>query len=608
MDGNRIVVAPPEQGGSVVIVPVGTATDAAAAVATAWKQVDPAFARELLTSFPQASPSWDEVRSFSYKTSPDEQRDVFARAARAGDQWVVMIVDSSDQLIGRRGAAFNQILDSAKPKDFVPETFAGRPPLELDAARIAELRRFLEESAKELRIPGIGYALIQNDKIIAEGGVGVRQLGRPEPVDAHTRFMIASNTKSMATLLLAKAVGEGRIGWDDPVTKAYPAFRLGSPETTAKTKIRHLVCACTGLPRKDLEWLLKDVDKVTANDSFVQLAATQPTSGFGEVYQYNNLMASAAGYVAAHLYYPKMEIGAAFDKAIQVNVFDPLGMKETDFRDARRISGNVAAPHADDLDARATLIGQDENALVKPYRPAGGAWSSAHDMALYTLNELRGGRLPNGKQMADRDALLERRVPGVATGEGRRYGMGLSTTLSSGIEVVHHGGSLFGYKSDFMFIPAAGIGAVILINSDNGRPLLDAFRRRLLEVTYGGKSNATAMVSAARARFDAGLAAMNKEIKLPADSAATTALASRYVHPTLGTLSVERGAAGVEMDWGTMTSLVGTRTNADGTLSFVTSSPQILGLALQPGKAADGARTLTIRDPQHEYVYREAAR
>jgi CubicO group peptidase (beta-lactamase class C family) len=355
MDGNRIVVAPPEQGGSVVIVPVGTATDAAAAVATAWKQVDPAFARELLTSFPQASPSWDEVRSFSYKTSPDEQRDVFARAARAGDQWVVMIVDSSDQLIGRRGAAFNQILDSAKPKDFVPETFAGRPPLELDAARIAELRRFLEESAKELRIPGIGYALIQNDKIIAEGGVGVRQLGRPEPVDAHTRFMIASNTKSMATLLLAKAVGEGRIGWDDPVTKAYPAFRLGSPETTAKTKIRHLVCACTGLPRKDLEWLLKDVDKVTANDSFVQLAATQPTSGFGEVYQYNNLMASAAGYVAAHLYYPKMEIGAAFDKAIQVNVFDPLGMKETDFRDARRISGNVAAPHADDLDARATL-------------------------------------------------------------------------------------------------------------------------------------------------------------------------------------------------------------------------------------------------------------
>ena len=58
--------------------------------------------------------------------------------------------------------------------------------------------------------------------------------------------MIASNTKSMATMLLAKLVDEGKIGWDDPVVKDYPAFRLGSDATTAKTRIRDLVCACTG--------------------------------------------------------------------------------------------------------------------------------------------------------------------------------------------------------------------------------------------------------------------------------------------------------------------------------------------------------------------------
>lgn len=606
LESTRLIVAPAEPGGSVIIVPVGTQSDAAAAAAAAWKQVDATFAREILTVAPVAKPGWDEVQGLSYKTSPDERRTLYAQAARANGEWVVLLVDSSDQMLGRRGVGFNQVLDSARPKAFVAETFAAKTALPLDAARVAELRRFLEQSAEQLRIPGVGFALIQNDRIVAEGGVGVRALGGSEPVDANTRFMIASNTKSMATLLLAKAVGEGRIGWDDPVTKAYPAFRLGSPDTTAKTKIRHLVCACTGLPRKDLEWLLRDVDTLNADDSFVQLAGTQPTSGFGEVFQYNNLMASAAGYVAARLYYPGMEVGAAFDKAMATHVFGPLGMKDTDFRDARRITGNFAAPHADDLNGRAVLLTQDANALVMPYRPAGGAWSSAHDMALYTLNELREGRLANGRQVADRTALLARRKKGVSSGEGENYGMGLETSLSSGIEVVHHGGSLFGYKSDFMFIPGAGIGAVILTNSDNGRPLLDAFRRRLLEVVYGGKPDAANMVAAARARIDAGVASQAKEIVLPADAAATSMLAGRYTHPTLGGLTISRRDGGLEVDFGTMTSMLGSQKNADGSLAFVTVDSGFIGLPLVPGKASDGARTLAIRDQQHEYVYREA--
>jgi hypothetical protein len=42
----------------------------------------------------------------------------------------------------------------------------------------------------------------------------------------------------------------------EPVVKAYPSFRLGDLELTDKVLIRHLVCACTGLPRKDLIWIL----------------------------------------------------------------------------------------------------------------------------------------------------------------------------------------------------------------------------------------------------------------------------------------------------------------------------------------------------------------
>ena len=171
--------------------------------------------------------------------------------------------------------------------------------------------------------------------------------------------------------------------------------------------------------------------------------------------------------------------------------------------------------------------------------------------------------------------------------------------------MVHHGGSLFGYKSDFYFIPAAGIGAVILTNSDNGRPLLDAFQRRLLELVYDGKPEAAAMVEAARVRFDADMKSFKADLTIPPAATASAALADRYGHPDLGTLTVARRNRAVTFDFGTLSSAMATKRETDGTVSFVTSSPEFAGLTVIPGKAPDGTRTLTIRDSQHEYVYRE---
>jgi CubicO group peptidase (beta-lactamase class C family) len=67
--------------------------------------------------------------------------------------------------------------------------------------------------------------------------------------------------------------------------------------------VKHLLCACTGLPRQDFAWLFNYATATPAS-SLASLAAMQPTSGFGEVYQYSNVMAGAAGYVGAHLVRP----------------------------------------------------------------------------------------------------------------------------------------------------------------------------------------------------------------------------------------------------------------------------------------------------------------
>src|SRR5260370_37474150 len=98
----------------------------------------------------------------------------------------------------------------------------------------------------------------------------------------------------------------------------------------------------------------------------------QPSSKFGELFQYSNLMAAAAGYIGAHLVYPDRELGAAYDEAMQRKIFDPLGMKSTTFDMARALRGDHASPHGDDIDGKQSLGDIAFDYSVMPHRPAGG--------------------------------------------------------------------------------------------------------------------------------------------------------------------------------------------------------------------------------------------
>lgn len=321
--------------------------------------------------------------------------------------------------------------------------FAGRTPHRLDTGRIAALRTFLTDAMKEAGVPGASFALLQDGAVVYEGGIGVRALGKSAPVDANTLFIAASNTKGMSTLLLATLVDQGKLRWDQPVVDVYPAFRLGSPEVTRQVLIRHLVCACTGLPRQDLEWIF-EFKRATPASSIALLGTNSPTSGFGEVFQYNNLMASAAG----HLVYPNLELGAAYDRAMQERIFAPLGMTSTTFDMARAQRRNYASPHADDIDGRTQLASMGMNYSMVPHRPAGGAWTSAHDLTRYVKLEANQGKLPDGRQLVSSENLLARRAPQVSRGEDKSYGMGLMTETMAGVPVVYHGGSMLGFKSN----------------------------------------------------------------------------------------------------------------------------------------------------------------
>nr|WP_253201016.1 serine hydrolase domain-containing protein [Sphingomonas quercus] len=492
---------------------------------------------------------------------------------------------------------------SLRPAGYKPENFAGVTAKRLTPDKVQVLRDFVAKAAQELQVPGVGLAFIDQGKVVWQGGVGTREIGKNEPVDAHTKFMIASNTKGMATLLLSFLADEGKLSWDEKVVDVYPSFRLGDDAVTQSVLIRHLVCACTGLPRKDLSFILAD-DGAPASDTFVRLAQTTPTSKFGELYQYSNLMAAAAGYIGGALAYPKMELGAAFDKAMQTRIFDPLGMKDTTFDFAKGESGDWAHPHGFDVDGRMVEMSNAFNHLIPPYRPAGGAWSSAADMARYVLLELGKGTI-DGKRYVSEANILERRRRGVPTGENNWYGMGLMEHVVSGVSVITHGGTLQGFHSTWFALPDSGIGLVILTNADTGPTMFDPLLRRVFELVYDAKPQAEQQLAVAAARTKRQAGMRRARLTLPPDPAVMASLGKLYRNPAdNGTIRISERNGAPWITAGFVEGPIATRKSADGTVSIVSAAPGNIGVEAVVGEK-NGTRTLTVRDSQTDYVYTE---
>jgi CubicO group peptidase (beta-lactamase class C family) len=598
--GPATLLEAPEGGSWLALIDID-APDAKAALAAAWAAYKPDAKWPLKVATPIAPrDGWTDRQGFSYQVSPNEKRDVSAEVRRANKMWTVIIYDMAGDVGEKRGAQVGQVFGKLLPKGYQRESFAGKKANQLDAARIAELTGFIERAMGATKVPGVALGLVQDCRVIYSGGFGVKEIGKPARPDGDTRFMIASNTKAMATLMLASLVDEQKIGWEAPAVSLLPSFKLGSAETTQQVKVKHLICACTGMPRQDLEWLLEFEDMTPAG-AMTLLGTMQPTSGFGELFQYSNPMAAAAGYIGGHVAYPDMELGAAYDKAMQERVFAPLKMTNTTHDFTRAKQGNVSAAHAPDIDGRMTHAEDRTNLSVIPVRPAGGAWSTVNDVLRYVQMELDEGMLPNGKPLMSRDVLLARRAAQVTVSTDITYGMGLQVNSVYGTPLVHHGGDMIGFHSDMMWLPEHNVGAVVLTNGDPGWMIRSVFRRKLLEVLFDGRSEADAQITAQAKAFYDELAADRKLLAVPADSGVAAGLAKRYHHPAVGEIQVNRQGSALRFDFGEYASDMGSRRNPDGTDSLLTVVPGFSGLEFVVGKQGD-KRTLTLRDAQHEYV------
>ncbi len=235
------VLTPPESDTHIAIVDSG-ASSAAAAVDAAWASYRPQGKHPLKLASPRpARNGWDERQVFDYETSPNERAVVEAIALRAGDKWTLVILDGTEPTFEKRAAPIGTIVQSLRPKGYQRESFAGRKAQALGPRQIAQMKSFVENSMKALGVPGVSVALVDSGKVVFEGGFGVKELGKPAPVDENTLF-ISRSRNFIRHSSLATRIPPSR-SWSDTWCAPARVFPVRISNGSSKTRTplrRHL--------------------------------------------------------------------------------------------------------------------------------------------------------------------------------------------------------------------------------------------------------------------------------------------------------------------------------------------------------------------------------
>jgi beta-lactamase class C len=105
----------------------------------------------------------------------------------------------------------------------------------------------VEAAMQTFQMPGAAVALVQDNRTVYARGFGVRDPQTNAPVSPHTRFRIASNAKSMTSLLAATFVDQGVLDWDAPVSSAWSEFLVPTPALTQRLRLRDLLGMGSGV-------------------------------------------------------------------------------------------------------------------------------------------------------------------------------------------------------------------------------------------------------------------------------------------------------------------------------------------------------------------------
>lgn len=329
-------------------------------------------------------------------------------------------------------------------------------------------------------VPGAALAVVAGDRAVYVDCFGVREAGRPERVDEHTVFQLASVSESFTTTMLAALVTRRELGWDDPVRSHWPGFTLWDPWVSDNVTVRDLLAMRSGLPGyagAELELFGYGRAEVMR-----RLRYLRPVAGFRAAYAAQDALPTAAAMTASRA------TARTWTGLVHDLVLRPLRMEST----VLTCHAYLAAP---DRSSSHVLVG----GVMEPqapedddlFAPAGAVSSSVADLVPFLRLQLDGG-VVDGERVASQEALGATHAPVTVSGAddagALACGMGWTTRTCEGRRVVEQEGDFArGAGALVSMVPDDGVGIVVLTNAfPEGHALAAALRQTLYDLYMTG--------------------------------------------------------------------------------------------------------------------------
>ncbi|MFF3379608.1 serine hydrolase [Streptomyces sp. NPDC002680] len=358
-------------------------------------------------------------------------------------------------------AAIHEAAATTSPLPTVPPA---QPPPRLMRAKVDaavdRLDGVVQDAMRRTGVPGVAVGVVHDDEVLYLKGFGERKAGAEGKVGPDTVFQLASVSKPVASTVVAAAVGDKTVGWDDPVVEHSPGFALKDPWVTRHVTLADLFSHRSGLPDHSGD-LLEDLGY--DRSYILKRLRYEPLTPFRASYAYTNFGPTEAAVAVARA------AGTSWENLSADKLYRPLGMDSTsssfaDYEKAR----NKAVTHVKQGDTWQAEFVRDADAQS----PAGGASSTVRDMTKWLRLQLGNGEF-DGRRVVDGDALDETHLPHIVSepphapaGRTGFYGLGWNVGYDDQgrLRLGHSGAFALGAATTVTLLPSESLGIVVLTN------------------------------------------------------------------------------------------------------------------------------------------------
>jgi len=335
----------------------------------------------------------------------------------------------------------------------------------------------IPEVMKEMNIPGISVAIIDNFEVVWSKGYGVADTETKQPVDANTIFQAASISKPVTAMAAMKMVQDGKLDLDKNINTYLKSWKLEENELTAKKAVtlKNLLSHTAGVTQQGFEGYKPDAEMPT----LIQVLNGESPANSGKIFvdiEPETMSRYSGGGTTIVQQAMIDQENKPFQEIMQERVLYPIGMSNSFFSNSilnEKQSSNATAGHYDD----GTQV--DCRKHIYPEMAAAGLWTTAGDLAKFALEMQRSLK-------GEPNKILNKQFADIMTTpvlkDGSNLGLG-NRKLNEESFLAHAGGNE-GYNCDLMFHKTKGYGLVLLTNSTSGAENIMMPIFRSVAITY----------------------------------------------------------------------------------------------------------------------------